>query len=437
MDLEGRCVGPPRARRQLAIPVGVEREMPGRIEGKGDAREPMGLAIVGAFGEPACEDAKVGRAVAATAAPLVERRDRPQELREWRLAPGRATAPPAMPHGRCGRTSRAGPPSARARLAGSAPATSARSWASPGAASRASRSATCCSIASMHRLQGEDEPGDCVGAADQIADEALEVIDQPALVARHCSRLGLLQLDAARHAGHEGLCVFRQALEDAYQVPQRLVDLGGVRLGHVAQHLQRLQPACDVFERHGLQFGAAMQGLHEDRQRRLHGFSALREPIEETCAVEVAEARDAGGVGMRFEVAPVDELGEGCIDLLDARRVVRPAGFGEDLVGPQLQAVLPLRQGEDVHDAAVKGRLLRAHMPKKIGQLAHGLHGNRPPMEQKGNMADADARRKPEMSMNTSRIPPCAKRGEVARHRAGGVMGYKHRCRPIAAAPTP
>jgi len=33
-----------------------------------------------------------------------------------------------------------------------------------------------------------------------------------------------------------------------------------------------------------LQFGAALQGLHEQGQRRLDRFAALREPIEKACA---------------------------------------------------------------------------------------------------------------------------------------------------------
>jgi hypothetical protein len=46
-------------------------------------------------------------------------------------------------------------------------------------------------------------------ARDQIAGEALEVIDQPRLEAHHGGDLGTLELDGACETRHEGLRVVR------------------------------------------------------------------------------------------------------------------------------------------------------------------------------------------------------------------------------------
>jgi hypothetical protein len=67
-----------------------------------------------------------------------------------------------------------------------------------------------------------------------------------------------------------------------------------VHLGHIGLRLacepaQRLQPAGDVLQRRGLQLGSALQGLHEQRQRRLDGLAALGEAVEEPGAVEIAQ----------------------------------------------------------------------------------------------------------------------------------------------------
>jgi len=228
------------------------------------------------------------------------------------------------------------------------------------------------------RLEVDDAAGDGIGPADKIADEALQIVDQPPLVAGNRRRLGLLQLDAARHARHEGLGILRQALEHAHQVAQDRVGLGDVRLGLGNQGLKRLEAAGDVLERYRLQLRAALQRLHEHGQRRFHGLAAVRQPVKEAGAVEVAERGDAGGVGMRFEVAPRRELGQSGRHVLDARLGpawrASPVGIGQDLVGPELQAILPLRGREHVHDAAIERSLFRAQMAKQLGRFVRDLH---------------------------------------------------------------
>jgi hypothetical protein len=89
------------------------------------------------------------------------------------------------------------------------------------------------------RLQCDDQTGDGVGAAHQIADEAFEIVDQPPLVARHSGRFGLLKLDPAGDAGHEGLRVLGKAFENAHEIAQIFVDLGGI--GLLALNSQRMQ----------------------------------------------------------------------------------------------------------------------------------------------------------------------------------------------------
>jgi hypothetical protein len=70
---------------------------------------------------------------------------------------------------------------------------------------------------------------------------------------------------------------------------------------------------------------------------------------------------------MRFQIAPGSQLGKRSVDVLDPRRHTGPSGLAQDFVRPQLQTVLPFGCGKDVHDAAIKVRLLGTHMPEKFG----------------------------------------------------------------------
>jgi hypothetical protein len=80
---------------------------------------------------------------------------------------------------------------------------------------------------------------------------------------------------------------------------------------------------------------------------------------------------------MRFEVAPGRQLSKGCVHLLERRRRTWPPGLAEDLVGPQLQAVLSLRGGKDVHDAAIESSLVGTDVPEQVGGVARNFHGAR------------------------------------------------------------
>jgi len=93
----------------------------------------------------------------------------------------------------------------------------------------------------------------------------------------------------------------------------------------------------------------------------------VRKPIEETRAIEIAEAGNPRSVGLRFKVAPGCKLPECGADVFDAGRSVRPASFRKHLVGSELQAILSFGCGEDVHDATIERGFLGTHMPEQLG----------------------------------------------------------------------
>ncbi len=71
-----------------------------------------------------------------------------------------------------------------------------------------------------------DDAGDGVGPVHQIANEALQIIDELPLIVHHRAGRGLLQLDAACDAGHECLCILGKVFENADEITKRLMDLG-------------------------------------------------------------------------------------------------------------------------------------------------------------------------------------------------------------------
>ena len=63
-----------------------------------------------------------------------------------------------------------------------------------------------------------DELSDRIGAANGIAQEAVEVVDQGALIGDDGAGFGLLKLKTAGDPSHECLCVFGKIIEDTDQV---------------------------------------------------------------------------------------------------------------------------------------------------------------------------------------------------------------------------
>ena len=119
------------------------------------------------------------------------------------------------------------------------------------------------------------------------------------------------------------------------------------------------------------------QGSLEHRQRRFHGLAALRQPVQIAGQVKVANAGNAGGIGLRLKIAPVGELRQCRLDFLDARRRACPLAFRKHLVGPQMQPELAFRGGEAVHDVAVERGLLCADVPEQLGRIVHFAHTGR------------------------------------------------------------
>jgi hypothetical protein len=141
-----------------------------------------------------------------------------------------------------------------------------------------------------------------------------------------------------------------------------------IRFGFVGQRAQGLQAVGDVFQGNRLQLGTPAQDALEGHQRLFDRFAALRQAVQETRTVEVADARHTGRVGLRLQVAPFGELGQCRLDCLDAGRRRIPPAFGQHLVGPHVQAELAFGRSECLHHAAVERCFFGADMPEQIGQ---------------------------------------------------------------------
>ena len=109
---------------------------------------------------------------------------------------------------------------------------------------------------------------------DEVADETVLVIDQALLECDHGHCVRLLQFDGAGDAGHEGLGVIGQAVEDAHQVAQGGVHLGRIGCRLARQCQQRIQLGQNIFEGDSLQFALARQGAREDGKAGFHRLPA-------------------------------------------------------------------------------------------------------------------------------------------------------------------
>jgi hypothetical protein len=212
------------------------------------------------------------------------------------------------------------------------------------------------------------------GAVHQVTDETFQVIDQALLEDEHGAGLGLLYFHAAGDAGHEGLGVLGQILEHTDHIPQHLMHLGVVRGAVGAQGHQGFEAGLDVLQGDALQLAAALEHLREGRQRRLHRFSAVGEPIEEARQIEVVDAGHPRRIRLRFEVAPVHQLRERRPHLLQGGRIVWPGRFAQYLVRPQIRAELTLGGGEDFHDGAVKRGLVGADVAEEFAMDGGCVH---------------------------------------------------------------
>ena len=343
--------------------------MPRRLQRERRTRQAVGVAVIVAGGKPLRQHAKIGGSVAAATAALVHRRDRAQQLRDRR---------PCTAAQQLGLR--------RFVAAGQEPATQAFPALAPRIPALPRLVRTFAGIArrgiarlafgdlTQHRIDRRRQfvqgPGDGVGATDQVAHEALQVLDQAPLVGHQRGGIGLLQLQAARHAGHEGLGIAGQVLEHAHQVAQDLVRLGHVRGGAgrclVDQPAQRLQAAVDILQSHGLQLGPMAQVAPEHLQPRFHRLATTRQPIQEARTVVVAEGGHARHVRMRLQVAPGRQLRQRSGHLFLRRWRTAPVGLGQHFIRTQLQPVLALGGGEHGHDRAIEHRLVGGDVAEQI-----------------------------------------------------------------------
>ena len=237
--------------------------------------------------------------------------------------------------------------------------------ASSGAALRASRSAAIRQKCRLHGGEIEQQLCDLTGTRDEVADEALQVVDEARLEAHHRRDFRPLQLDGAREPGHERFGVVREAREDVHEIPKRAVDFGGVgrRLAHELANGD--QPRANVVEGDGLQLGASRERFTECLKTSLDRFAADGHSVEQALAVEVFDGGDALGVGLSLQVSPLDELAQRVLNGFERRRSIGPARFGEHIVGAEVKAELAFGGGEDVQDRAVLRAVLRYHVAEE------------------------------------------------------------------------
>lgn len=98
--------------------------------------------------------------------------------------------------------------------------------------------------------------------------------------------------------------------ESAGQHVERQMRLGRIRLLLGSQGEKGAKLGDDVVQGHGLEGSATPERLVIGGQRLLGGFSVPRELVDESLPVEVFDRGHTGGVGVRPQIAPADELVE-------------------------------------------------------------------------------------------------------------------------------
>ena len=390
--LDGQRWGlvPRRAGGQRRIGRHAHRQVPRRVQRESGTGQPVALGVVFAVDEPAGQQAEVGGAVAAPAAALVEGGDGAEQLRDRRPGTGaqqfRLRGCVAMAQEPAPQTSPAALPDLVAREAIGGQIGRCIGCRVPGFA-RGHGLQQRLDV----RLQRAQVGGDRARAPHQVAQEALQVVDQALLVLHHRGGVRLAQVELTGHAGHEVLRVAGHLLEALGEVTQRLVDLGGIEPGPLLAFLcapfgreptQRLQPHRDVFERYRLQLRPALQAGGENVQCSFDRLAASRQAVQKTGPVVVAQAGHARHVGLGLQVPPGRQLCQRRLDVLDAwQRPRSPVTLREHLVRAQLELVLAQGGGEHGQDAPVEVGLVGAEVAEQVvvGSREHGgaiLHDN-------------------------------------------------------------
>jgi len=115
--------------------------------------------------------------------------------------------------------------------------------------------------------------GNSAGAADEIADKAIQIVDQPLLVGDDGAGIGLLQLDAAPMLAMKAWALSARPSNTRTRSRSVSLHLGASATACPGQRPQHLQLLGNVLERDALQFGAPAQRLHENAERGLDCFA--------------------------------------------------------------------------------------------------------------------------------------------------------------------
>jgi hypothetical protein len=245
-------------------------------KGKGGAPQAMRVGVGRRLGEPARKREEVGGAVRALMAAFVELRDhgeqrrnrgaraRAQELRLRRavrvIEPAAQTVPLSMPPVR-----RRGE-IVRGRLQ------RVREVALREQAKR---------VFEIERGDFAQCGADPTGGEDELAEEAIEMVDQRILVGEKRLELDAVQFDRTLQTAHERLCAGRELLETCHERLKREVHAIAVRFRGELQG-KLVEQREQIAECGHLQLARSVQVLEEGVDRLLRGFAFGAELIEIT-----------------------------------------------------------------------------------------------------------------------------------------------------------
>ncbi len=123
----------------------------------------------------------------------------------------------------------------------------------------------------------------------------------------------------------------------------------------------------DVFQCHCLKFSPPPHGRLEGCQRRLDSLTPLGKAVKIPGSIEIVDRLYSRRIVLRLKISPGSQLRQCEVEFFDTRRSPRPSGFGQNLVRSQLEPVLPLSCGKDIHDDPIKFSLIGTYVPEQIG----------------------------------------------------------------------
>lgn len=306
-----RAFKPARARAfsaggALGERFGVDAEVAGRSEREGGAPEAVAGGFIRCLGEPAGEGGKIGGAVGATGATVVDLGDRSEQRRDGRASAG------AKEFG-LGRG-----------FAGNKPAAETGPGLLP--ALRCHLERIGCGIEDIREIaagggsEGEIDAagfeeeqglGDAAGGGDEFADEFLQVIDELFLVGKEGIDADAVEFERALEAAHEGLGAGGELLETGDKGRQNLMELGVVGRAVGEAWEQGVEEFADVLEGGGLEFAGAVKVFGEDGEGLLGGFTGGAQLIKTATLIKFLNGGGVRVVGGIVEIAPDAQLLKG------------------------------------------------------------------------------------------------------------------------------